>query len=72
MERLYIMFLFLVLSLLFSEAVCFPDESTRLSQAVRYKLARVARTFLGLPYRWGGNVGASGSGLLGFNQNDFC
>jgi cell wall-associated NlpC family hydrolase len=67
MERLYIMVLFLVLSLLLSKAVCFPQESTPVSQAVRYKLARAARTFLGLPYRWGGmseRRGADCSGLV--------
>ena len=67
MERLYIMVLFLVLSLLLSKTVCFPEESTPVSQAVRYKLAKAARTFLGLPYRWGGmseRRGADCSGLV--------
>ena len=67
MERLYIMILFFALSLLLSRAVCFSEESTPVSQAVRYKLAKAARTFLGLPYRWGGmseRRGADCSGLV--------
>ena len=38
-----------------------------MSQAVRYKLAKAARAFLGLPYRWGGmseRRGADCSGLV--------
>jgi gamma-D-glutamyl-L-lysine dipeptidyl-peptidase len=67
MERLYIMILFLILSLLLSKAVCFPEESGPASQTVRYKLAKMARSFLGLPYRWGGmseRRGADCSGLV--------
>ncbi len=43
------------------------EESTANSQTVRYKLAKMARTFLGLPYRWGGmseRQGADCSGLV--------
>ena len=67
MQRQYIMILFLALALLLSKAVCFPEESARASQTVRYKLAKAARTFLGLPYRWGGmseRRGADCSGLV--------
>jgi cell wall-associated NlpC family hydrolase len=54
MERQYVMILLLALGLLLvSKRVCFAEESAPLSQAVRYKLAKAARTFLGLPYRWG-------------------
>jgi cell wall-associated NlpC family hydrolase len=61
------MILFFVLSLLLSKAVCFPEESAPVSQAIRYKLTKAARTFLGLPYRWGGmseRWGADCSGLV--------
>ena len=67
MQRQYIMILFLALGLLLSRAVCFPEESAPASQTVRYKLAKAARTFLGLPYRWGGmseRRGADCSGLV--------
>ena len=67
MQRQYIMILFLALALLFSKTVCFPEESAPASQTVRYKLAKAARTFLGLPYRWGGmseRRGADCSGLV--------
>jgi cell wall-associated NlpC family hydrolase len=61
------MILFLALALLLSKTVCFPEESAPPSQTVRYKLAKAARTFLGLPYRWGGmseRRGADCSGLV--------
>jgi cell wall-associated NlpC family hydrolase len=67
MQKQYIMILFLALALLFSKTVCFPEESAPPSQTVRYKLAKAARTFLGLPYRWGGmseRRGADCSGLV--------
>jgi cell wall-associated NlpC family hydrolase len=67
MQRQFIMILFLALALLFSKTVCFPEESAPPSQTVRYKLAKAARTFLGLPYRWGGmseRRGADCSGLV--------
>jgi gamma-D-glutamyl-L-lysine dipeptidyl-peptidase len=67
MQRQYIMILFLALALLFSKTVCFPEESAPPSQTVRFKLAKAARTFLGLPYRWGGmseRRGADCSGLV--------
>ena len=68
MERQYVMILFLVLGLLFvSKRACFAGESAPASQTVRYKLAKMARTFLGLPYRWGGmseRGGADCSGLV--------
>jgi cell wall-associated NlpC family hydrolase len=61
------MILFFVLSLFFFKTVCFSEESAPVSQAVRYKLAKAARTFLGLPYSWGGmseRRGADCSGLV--------
>ena len=68
MEKQYVMILFLVLGLLVvSQRVCFTAESAPDSETVRYKLARAARTFLGLPYRWGGmseRRGADCSGLV--------
>jgi cell wall-associated NlpC family hydrolase len=67
MQRQYIVILFLALALLLSKAVCFPEESAPASQTGRYKLAKAARTFLGLPYRWGGmseRRGADCSGLV--------
>jgi cell wall-associated NlpC family hydrolase len=68
MERQYEMILFLALGLLLvSKRVCFAEESAPVSQAVRFKLAKAARTFLGLPYRWGGmseRRGANCSGLV--------
>ena len=73
MERQQMMILFLALSLLLASKVRIlaAEESTANSQTVRYKLAKMARTFLGLPYRWGGNVGTAGRGLFRFGQNDF-
>src|SRR4029077_19603684 len=69
MERQQLMILFLGLSLLLaSKARTFAaEESTVNPQTVRYKLAKMARTFLGLPYRWGGmseRQGADCSGLV--------
>ena len=67
MQRQSTMILFLALGLLLSRAVCFAEESTPASETVRYKLAKTARTFLGLPYRWGGmseRRGADCSGLV--------
>ena len=58
--------LFLALSLLLaSRDAVLPEEST--AQPIRYKLAKMARSFLGLPYRWGGmseRRGADCSGLV--------
>jgi len=68
MERQYVMILFLALGLLFvSKRACSAEESAPVSQAVRHKLAKAARTFLGLPYRWGEmseRRGADCSGLV--------
>ena len=58
--------LFVALSLLLaSRGAVLPEEST--AQPIRYKLAKMARSFLGLPYRWGGmseRRGADCSGLV--------
>jgi cell wall-associated NlpC family hydrolase len=48
------MIFFLALGLLLmSSGLIFAEESAAATQTVRYKLAKVAHTFLGLPYRWG-------------------
>src|SRR5215831_4823922 len=58
--------LFLALSLLLaSSGAVLPGEST--ARPIRYKLAKMARSFLGLPYSWGGmseRRGADCSGLV--------
>lgn len=67
MQRQSTIILFIALGLLLSRAVCFPEESIPASETVRYKLAKMARTFLGLPYRWGEmseRRGADCSGLV--------
>ena len=67
MERLYIMALFLVLAFFFPGRFVFRRSPRLVAQTVRYKLAKAARTFLGLPYRWGGmseRRGADCSGLV--------
>jgi cell wall-associated NlpC family hydrolase len=68
MERQLIVALFLLLILLLiPNVLLFADQSTAAQQTVRYKLASMARTFLGLPYRWGGmseRRGADCSGLV--------
>jgi cell wall-associated NlpC family hydrolase len=68
MERQLIVALFLLLILLLiPNVLLFAEQSTAAQQTVRYKLASMARTFLGLPYRWGGmseRRGADCSGLV--------
>jgi cell wall-associated NlpC family hydrolase len=68
MERQFIVALFLLVILLLAPNVLlFAEESTAAQPTVRYKLVRMARTFLGLPYRWGGmseRRGADCSGLV--------
>ena len=63
-----LMVLFLLLSLLLvSRDLVFGEESNSSSQTVRYRLVKMARTFLGLPYRWGGmseRRGVDCSGLV--------
>jgi len=63
-----LMVLFLLLSLfLVPKDLVFGEESNSSSQTVRYKLVKMARTFLGLPYRWGGmseRRGVDCSGLV--------
>jgi cell wall-associated NlpC family hydrolase len=59
---------FFLLSLfLGSKDVVFGEESSATTQTVRYRLVKMARTFLGLPYRWGGmseRRGVDCSGLV--------
>lgn len=68
MERQFTVALFLLLILLLSPNVLlFAEDSTAAQQTVHYKLASMARSFLGLPYRWGGmseRRGADCSGLV--------
>ena len=63
-----LMVLFLLLSLfLVPKDLVFGEESNSSSQTVRYRLVKMARTFLGLPYRWGGmseRRGVDCSGLV--------
>src|SRR5919198_1413357 len=50
-----------------SKDVVFGEESSATTQTVRYRLVKMARTFLGLPYRWGGmseRRGVDCSGLV--------
>ena len=60
----------LFLSLIFlgtPKSVVLAEESTADPQAVRTKLVKMARGFLGLPYRWGGmsrRQGVDCSGLV--------
>src|SRR5262249_60897173 len=63
--------LFLALSLLLaSRGAVLPEEST--AQPIRYKLAKMARSFLGLPYRWGGMSERRGAGCSGLGKMIFA
>ena len=67
MERQMMILLLALCLLLSSKGLVFAEESTAGPQTVRYKLAKMARTFLGLPYRWGEmseRRGADCSGLV--------
>jgi cell wall-associated NlpC family hydrolase len=66
-ERQSIIVLFLLSTLLLlSKGQLLAEDSTETPETVHYKLVRMARTFLGLPYRWGGmsERGADCSGLV--------
>lgn len=60
--------LLLLLSLLFaSKGTSLADETSPAVQPIRDRLAKAARHFLGLPYRWGGMSSGRGmdcSGLM--------
>src|SRR5438093_13429632 len=65
-KQLMVLFLLLSLFLVLKDLV-FGEESNSSSQTVRYRLVKMARTFLGLPYRWGGmseRWGVDCSGLV--------
>jgi cell wall-associated NlpC family hydrolase len=68
MGRLFVLVLVLQLTLLMAPNVLlFAQESNAAQPTVRHRLASLARTFLGLPYRWGGmsdRRGADCSGLV--------
>jgi cell wall-associated NlpC family hydrolase len=51
-KQLMVIFLLLTLFLIPKDLV-FGEESNPSTQRVRYRLVKMARTFLGLPYRWG-------------------
>ena len=54
MERPCMMILFLAVGLLLVfRGLIFAEESAAAAPTVRYQLAKVARTFVGLPHRWG-------------------
>jgi cell wall-associated NlpC family hydrolase len=58
---------FMLTLLLVSRGMNFADETTSARRPIRDQLARAARHFLGLPYRWGGmseRVGMDCSGLV--------
>ncbi len=68
MERQCMMILLLSLALLLTPKVpVFAKDSAADLETVRYKLVKMARSFLGLPYRWGGmseRRGVDCSGLV--------
>ena len=59
--------LFALVLLLTPKGLVFAEDSTEGRETVRYKLVKIARSFLGLPYRWGGmseRRGVDCSGLV--------
>jgi cell wall-associated NlpC family hydrolase len=68
MERQCMMILLLSLALSLTPKVpVFAKDSAADLETVRYKLVKMARSFLGLPYRWGGmseRRGVDCSGLV--------
>jgi len=67
MERQTIILLLIIFTLLVaSQGMNFADESIPVRQPIRDKLARAARHFLGLPYRWGGMSERRGMDCSGF------
>src|SRR5438093_10586346 len=68
-----LMVLFLLLSLLLvSKDPVFGEESREALQSVRYRLVKMARTFLGLPYRWGGTAERRGVECSGLGKGLFA
>jgi cell wall-associated NlpC family hydrolase len=67
MEKQLMVFFLLLSLFLVPKDLVFGEESNSSSQTVRYRLVKMARTFLGLPYRWGGmseRRGVDCSGLV--------
>jgi len=68
MERQWIITFLLVITLLLTpKGLVFAEESSGAKESVRTKLVSMARSFLGLPYRWSGMAerrGVDCSGLV--------
>jgi len=68
MEKQCMMILLFVLVLLLTpKGLVFAEESSAGPEGVRIKLVKMARSFLGMPYRWGGiseRKGVDCSGLV--------
>src|SRR5690348_13914752 len=67
MERQALIFILLLILLLASKGMNFAEEPTIARVPIRDRLASAARSFLGLPYRWGGmseRRGVDCSGLV--------
>ena len=68
MEKQAIILFLLLGVLLASKGMNFADESIPVRQPIPDKLARAARHFLGLPYRWGGMSERRGMDCSGWSK----